>query len=337
MKKIFIILFLVAFAGIGLAYYCLFQENVIDTSQNVELKIRKGDTWQSVENQIINSGGILHKQWIFRTVKLLKYDKNIRSGRYVFNKEMSAVNFVRKLRSGHQDAVNLVINNINFPEDLASRISSKLDIDSTEWMTFIKNDSIAESFGFDIENFWAMFLSNSYQIYWNTDQEALAQRMKKEYDTFWNESKKEQAKKINLTPQQVVVLASIVQRETNFRPEYANVASVYLNRLKIGMPLQADPTVKFALNDIAIKRILKKDLEIDSPYNTYKYIGLPPGPICLPELDVVNGVLNATSSNYLYFCAVFGENRHVFTSSYTAHLKNARIYQNELNKQGVYR
>ena len=337
MKKLVLILFAIALLGLGAGYYVLFKQNILLANQEVEIKIRKNDTWEVFKNQIDTSPSLTHKKIIELAAKLLKYDQRLRSGRYVFNKETSAVDFIRKLRNGNQDAITLIINNINFPEDLAKRVADKTDIDSTEFIQLLKDDSTAQNYGYTVDNFWSMFLPNSYQIYWDTEIEAFLKRMKREHDTFWNDSRKAKAVQINLTPQQVFVLASIVQKETNFQAEYATVASVYLNRLRIGMPLQADPTVKFALNDMSIKRILNQDLKIDSPYNTYKYTGLPPGPIGLPELNVVDGVLNPISSNYLYFCAVYGENRHVFTSSYTQHLKNAKAYQNELNKHKVFR
>jgi UPF0755 protein len=241
------------------------------------------------------------------------------------------------LKNGQQDAVNFVINNITFPEQLASRVTQKLDIDSTEFLHYISQPEIAEKYGMNSTNFFGMFLCNTYEIYWNISLEKFVDKMHQEYQRFWTAERIQKATHIGLKPEEVIVLASIVQKETNFQPEYGTVASVYLNRIRLGMPLQADPTVKFALKDMSIKRILNKDLQTDSPYNTYKNIGLPPGPIGLPESNVINGVLNAPINNYLYFCAIFGSGKHTFSTSYSEHLINARAYQKALNEEKIYR
>lgn len=336
MKKIFFALIVALVFSGGMAF-AVFSLNLIKNESGVEVKIRKGDGWDVVKNQLSGNADVKFSSLINLTAKIFRYDQRIRSGRYVLAKGSSAVDIIRKLRSGNQDPVNFVINNITFPEQLASRAGQKLDIDSTEFLQFIESPENALKYGFNRDNFIAMFLCNSYQLYWDIGLEGFVDRMSQEYNRFWNEEKRQQANKIGLLPEEVIVLASIVQKETNYKPEYGTVASVYLNRLRTGMPLQADPTVKFALRDMSIKRILKKDLETDSPYNTYMYRGLPPGPIGLPESDVISGVLNAPSNNYLYFCAIFGSGKHAFSKTYSEHLEYARAYQKALNAQQIYR
>jgi UPF0755 protein len=174
-------------------------------------------------------------------------------------------------------------------------------------------------------------------MFWDTDIAGFLDRMHKESDRFWNEDKTNRARSLGLLPDEAIILASIVQKETNHRPEYSRVAGVYLNRINRGMPLQADPTVKFALGDMAIRRILKKDLSVDSPYNTYLNKGLPPGPICLPDINVIDAVLNAEKHSYLYFCATYGSGKHAFAVTYNDHLKNAAAYQRALNQEEIYR
>ncbi len=336
LKKVLLV-FAALIIGIVSVLHSFTKLNMIENEEGVELRIRKGDTFEDVKNQLLSDGQYKIPFYFETASKLLKYDKNIKSGRYLIPYKSSTVDIVRKLRSGNQDAVKIIIHNVTFPVQLASKVSMQLDIDSAQFVQFILDSVQASEYGFNTENFWSMYLSNSYQIYWDVGIEGFAQRMQQEYNRFWNEERKSKSEKIGLTPEEVIVLASIVQKETNHKPEYGTVASVYLNRLKKGMLLQADPTVKFALGDMSIKRILAKDLDVDSPYNTYKYAKLPPGPICLPELDVVESVLNAPSDNYLYFCAVYGTGKHAFARTYSEHLINARAYQRALNQEKIFR
>ncbi len=317
-------------------YLVVFQSAVKGNS-DVVIKIKNTDNWEQVEPKLLENKEIKYPRLLIFITKTLNHQKNIRSGRYVITNKYSTLDVVRKLKNGQQDAVNFVINNITFPEQLASRVTQKLDIDSTEFLHYISQPEIAEKYGMNSTNFFGMFLCNTYEIYWNISLEKFVDKMHQEYQRFWTAERIQKATHIGLKPEEVIVLASIVQKETNFQPEYGTVASVYLNRIRLGMPLQADPTVKFALKDMSIKRILNKDLHTDSPYNTYKNIGLPPGPIGLPESNVINGVLNAPINNYLYFCAIFGSGKHTFSTSYSEHLINARAYQKALNEEKIYR
>ncbi|MCO5232023.1 MAG: endolytic transglycosylase MltG [Chitinophagales bacterium] len=337
MKKIFYPLLLLILIGAICAYQLLFSSIFNQSDYQLEVKIRKGDTWKEVASQFKNDQHIKNFYLMELSAKLLGYDKKVKSGRYVILGDFSAFRTLRKLKSGNQDPVNFVINNITFPSQLAGRVAKKLDIDSTAFLDYIISAENASAFGFDKDNFWSMFLCNSYQLYWDVELDEFVNRMNKEFLRFWNDKRKQKAQNLGLTPEEVLVLASIVQKETNYKAEYGTVASVYLNRLRLNMPLQADPTVKFALNDMSIKRILHADLKIQSPYNTYMNTGLPPGPIGLPELNVVDAVLNAPSNKYLYFCAVFGSGKHVFSEKYSDHLVHARNYQRALNAEKILR
>jgi UPF0755 protein len=336
-KRILFFLFTIASLSVGTFYYLLALSPAIEGNASTEIKIRKSDTWTSVSQQLTSSNKIKHPFLLELAARVLKYDKLIKPGRYVLESGMSTLTIIRKLRSGNQTPVNLTLNNITFLHQLSGRVSRQLDIDSTELANTLVNDSIAFSFGFNKENFGVMFLCNTYSMFWNTDIEGFLKRMNTEYKRFWNEKRTEKANQLGLSPEEVIILASIVQKETNYAPEYSRVSGVYYNRLQKGMPLQADPTVKFALGDMAIRRILNKDLSFNSPYNTYMNKGLPPGPICLPEINVIDAVLNTEKHVYLYFCARYGTGQHAFAATYNEHLANARAYQKALNADKIFR
>jgi len=242
------------------------------------------------------------------------------------------------LRSGKQTPVKVVVNNIRLKEELAGKVGSLLEVDSAGMMRLMNNSKFTLNYGFVPEAFPTLFLPNTYEFYWNTSGEEFVDKMAKEYKKFWTDERKTKAKKLGLEQSEVSILASIVEKESNFRSEHSTVAGVYLNRLRIGMPLQADPTLVFANRDFAAKRVLNKHKEIDSPYNTYRNKGLPPGPICIPDPRTIDAVLDAEKHTYIYFCAkADGSGRHAFASTYNEHLGNAREFQRMLNRQGVMR
>jgi UPF0755 protein len=237
---------------------------------------------------------------------------------------------VNILRAGLQEPVQLTFNNIRTKEELAAHVSSYIDVDSMSIIELF-NPEIVREYGFTPETFPAMFIPNTYEFYWTTTARQFADRMKQEFDRFWDTDRLTKAQSIGLTPVQVATLASIVQEETNVPAEKAKVAGVYINRLTRGMLLQADPTVKFAVGDVTIRRVLNKYLDTDSPYNTYRYPGLPPGPITFPEISSIDAVLNYEKHNYLYFCArpdLSGYNNYARTNA--EHDRNAALYHNAL-------
>ena len=215
---------------------------------------------------------------------------------------------------------------------MAGKVSQYLESDSLEFAAYLADTALFAKYGFSRETFTSMFIPNTYEFFWTTSPEKFTDRMKREYDDFWKGERDEKAKRMEMTRAEVVTLASIVDEETMYDDENERVAGVYINRLERGIPLQADPTLKFAMDDFTIKRILNEDKNIESPYNTYKYKGLPPGPISIPSVSAIDGVLNYENHNYIFFCAKADfSGHHAFARSLTEHNKNAREYQKALN------
>ncbi|MEN8124334.1 MAG: endolytic transglycosylase MltG [Bacteroidota bacterium] len=271
------------------------------------------------------------------------YPNKIRAGKYKILKGMSNESLVNYLRGGKPQTVNLTFNNQDTYQKLAGRIASQLEADSISVLQAIIDDQFLNNHNFNKTNAIAMYIPNSYEFYWNTTAEEFRDRMLSEYTKFWNQNRLTKAEKQNLTPLQVVTLASIVQKETSTIAERPKVAGLYLNRLHEFWPLQADPTIIYAIKqkygqDTEIKRVLKDDLTIDSPYNTYTNFGLPPGPIGMPDISSIEAVLNPLNHNYYYMCAsVENLGQHEFAKTLSQHNINARKYQNWINKQGINR
>ncbi len=265
-----------------------------------------------------------------------KYNNMVKPGRYNIPNGISNYDLIRLLRSGKQEPINVVINKLRTKQDFIKIISGNLEADSSSIAKLLNDNSFLQKYGADTNSALAIVIPDTYEFYWNTTAEKAYDRLASYYDKYWTEERKQKAFSKELTPMEVMILASIVEEETNKNDEKPQVASVYLNRLKYNMKLQADPTVKFALNDFAIKRILNIHLEQESPYNTYMYAGLPPGPIATPSKASINAVLNAPDTKYLYFCAKEDfSGYHNFAKSLTEHLKNARKYQKALNENGI--
>ncbi len=261
-------------------------------------------------------------------------EKNFKPGRYILTPDKSNKDLARMLRMGWETPMMLTMSgNIRGLEKLSGILGKRLAADSASFMEHFAKEATWEENGFKKETFMAVFLPNTYEVYWTITPQKFVERMKKEYDKFWNQERLDKAKAIGLTPVEVSILASIVCEETNHTPEMPRVAGVYMNRLKKGMKLDADPTVKFALNDPSIKRILFRHLKVDSPYNTYLYAGLPPGPITIPSIKGIDAVLDYEHHNYLYFCANANmDGTHKFARTLTEHNRNAREYQRALNR-----
>ncbi|MCL3779292.1 endolytic transglycosylase MltG [Prolixibacteraceae bacterium JC049] len=330
-----------AFALIGSGYWAftimgyIFDENVKKAGG---IYVTEKSTVESVQKQLVKKG-IINEFKAFKWVaKKKKYNDAIKPGYYFFKKGLNTNQIVNKLRSGDQNAIKLTFNNVRFKEDLAGKLAKQIQADSTSLLNALTNSQWMDDFGFRKETYSAMFVPNTYQVYWTIKPEKLIARMHEEYNRFWTESRKRKAEALGMSPVEVSVLASIVQEETVKADEKKKVAGVYVNRLKKGMLLQADPTVKFALGDFSIKRILNKHLKLESPYNTYKYKGLPPGPINYPEISSIDAVLNYEQHRYLYFCAKEDfSGYHNFAKTLRAHNKNARKYQRALNKNKIFK
>lgn len=329
-----------AFALIGAGYWAftimgyIFDENV---NREGGIYITGKSTVESIENKLIKSKIIKEPKAFKWVAQKKKYKASIKPGFYFFKKGMNTNQIVNKLRSGDQTAIKLTFNNVRFKEDLAGKLAKQLQADSVTILKALANKQLMDSFGFKPETYNAMFIPNTYEVYWTIKPEKLIARMHGEYNKFWTEARKRKAETLGLSTIEVSTLASIVQEETVKADEKSKVAGVYVNRLKRRMLLQADPTVKFALGDFSVKRILKKHLKLDSPYNTYKYKGLPPGPINFAEISSIDAVLNYQQHKYLYFCAKEDfSGYHNFAKTLRAHNKNARKYQRALNKNRIY-
>lgn len=259
-----------------------------------------------------------------KVAKRASLEESFKPGRYILTPDKSNKDLVRMLKMGWESPMMLTLSgNIRGMEKLSGILGRKLAADSVSFMEYFSKAEVG---------MW-MILPNTYEVYWTISPEKFVERMEREYDKFWNEERKAKAENIGLTPVEVSILASIVCEETNYVPEMPKVAGVYMNRLKRGMKLDADPTVKFALNDPSIRRILFRHLEVDSPYNTYKYAGLPPGPITIPSIKGLEAVLNYEHHNYLYFCANSNmDGTHKFARTLSGHNRNAREYQAALNR-----
>ena len=262
-------------------------------------------------------------------------DSSINPGRYQLKAGTSYASLINVLKSGRQTPVRVTFNNLRTPERLAGVLARKLEPDSLTWIKALTSDSLAKPYGLTSQTLFTLFIPNTYEFYWNTTPEAFLQRMKKESDRFWA-SRESKLARCGLSREEIYTLASIVYEETKRVAEMPRVAGVYLNRLRIGMALQADPTVKYAVKDFTLRRILHSHLEVDSPYNTYKYPGLPPGPICMPSIDAIDAVLDYEDHDYLYFCAKDDlSGAHVFARTLDEHNRNARAYARALNRRGI--
>jgi UPF0755 protein len=269
--------------------------------------------------------------------KILGYQEAVKPGLYQIEPKMSNLQLVRMLRSGQQTPVRVTFNTVRTQEDLAEKISANLEVSKEQFLELLQDSVYIRKFGFEEETIMSVFIPNTYEFWWDTSAEELFERMHKEYQIFWTDARKQKAQDLGLSQQEVSTLASIVQAESQKSDERPKIAGVYLNRLRIGMPLQADPTLVFAAGDFSIKRLTAKQMAIDSPYNTYKYAGLPPGPINLPDINSLDAVLNYEKHSYLYFCAKEDfSGYHSFAVGYDEHLSNARRYQRALNAANIY-
>ncbi len=270
------------------------------------------------------------------------YPENVKSGRFLLKKDMNNIDLVRAMRSNVP--VKLAFNNQERLENFAGRVGSEIEADSLSLMKAIKDSTFMAANGFNEDNVFAMFIPNTYEVYWNTSAEKFRDKMIKEYHNFWTDKRIAEAKEQGLTPVQATILASIVHKESVKKDERPRIAGVYLNRLRLAMPLQADPTVIYALKlrdnnfDQVIKKVFYNDLVMKSPYNTYVNIGLPPGPIAMPDITALEAVLNPEKNDYIYFCASverFGY--HEFAATLAEHNVNAKKYSDWIASQGVTR
>ena len=340
-KKIGFGLLALLVAGVLVTAYVFYEKIFIPNlrlsqSESPYLFIPTGSTFEDVI-QILDHRKLLEDEKSFRWMAAqMKYTAAVKPGKYLLKPGMNNKDLVALLRSGKQVPVKVTFNNIRLKEELAARVSEQMEAPAQSILNLLNDEDYVSQFGFNPENALCMFIPNTYEFYWNTSADQFLQRMKKEYYKFWSGSRNSKAKAIEFTPVQVSILASIVQKETNVNDEKMIIAGVYINRMKKGWKLEADPTLVYALGDFTVNRVLTAFKQIISPYNTYMFEGLPPGPICLPDITSLDAVLNYTHHNYMYFCAKEDfSGRHSFAVTYVQHLANARRFQKALDRRGI--
>jgi UPF0755 protein len=327
---LFLIGSLVGFFGV---YHVMFAPNV---QKDGFLYIPTGSGFQQVQDSLKEHDFLKNSTTFNFWQRQKSYQNHVKPGRYELRKGMTNRQLVNILRSGRQTPVNVTFNNIRTLNQLAQRVSTQIEADSASLMNAILDPEFLKKSGVSRYEVKAIFIPNTYELWWTTSATQFAERMRIEHDKFWSDERRSKAKARNLTPIQVSILASIVQEESKKNDEKPLVASVYLNRLRIGMPLQADPTVKYGIGDFEMRRILHVHLKHDSPFNTYRNKGLPPGPICFPSIISLDAVLNAPKTDYLFFCARPDfSGYHAFARTHAEHVQNAKRYHEFLNKNRI--
>lgn len=308
------------------------------SDKDATLLIRKGSSIEAIKDSLAKNTS---DQFADKVVELLNYthaDLSKRQGAFKIKKDESAFSVARHLRSGAANEVKVTINNLRTKEDLAARLAKTLMRPKEEFLAAFNDKELCQSMGMTTDNVTGLFMADTYQFLWDVEPAKLMQHMKKFSDQFWNDERKAKAEKLGLSPNEVITLASIVEGETNKADEKGMVARLYMNRLKQHMKLQADPTVKFALKNFALRRITFEDCSVQSPWNTYYVFGLPPGPICLPEKSSIDAVLNAPQHNYIYMCAKEDfSGYHNFAETYAQHEAYAAKYHQALREKGIRR
>lgn len=339
MKKVVLIVSILLLLGgiiAGTGYYFVFYPNTRVADDGI-IYVKRGATVDSVFDVLQSRGYIKNIYTLRKVADMKKYSLGLKNGRYKIPDGLNNNQLINFLRSGKQEAVKFTFNNIRTMDDFASGVSAQLDITPDEIVALADSNGFVHELGFTKENFIGMFIPNTYEIYWNIPARDFIGKMNREYKKFWNEERREKAEEASLSPMDVTILASIIEEETVQADEYPVIAGVYINRLHQNIPLSACPTLKFAWGDFTLKRILNKHLEIDSPYNTYKYTGLPPGPVRMPSVNVIDAVLNYQKHDYLFFCAKSDfSGRHNFSKTLRQHNEYAKQYHAELNKRKIY-
>ncbi len=331
MKRILVIIFFLLLAAGLYSLYAVFGPTV-SSPEGKYLYVKTGSDYETVRKSLTDQN-ILSGTFFFNLVaKQVKYDKNVKPGRYEITKGMSLVNLVRMLKAGRQSAVRLVINKLRTKEDLAGKIGQQFEVDSTEVIHFLTNNDSLRKYNVDTNTMMTLIIPNSYLFWWNSSLKNIVARFADQKTKFWEGKRSRKAAALNLTPEEVYAMASIVEEETNKQDDKGLIASVYMNRIKKGMKLEADPTVKYAMRNFGLKRILYGHLQYPSLYNTYQQTGLPPGPICTASISTIDAVLDAPQTDYIFFVAKPDFNGYSnFASTYQQHLVFAKAYQKALD------
>lgn len=318
-------------------YEKAFAPNVPANLENQYIKIPTNSSYEEVLALLRNGGFIIDENSFEIIAKRMNYKRTtMRSGHFKIEPNWSNYKLIGHLRGGAQTPVKVILNNERLLEDVAGKVAGFIEPDSASLLAYFKDSKFLKESGYTEETLMTTFIPNTYELYWNSSPEKFMARMIKEHDKFWaKNTRKAKAKALDLSPKEVYTLASIVERETLLKSEKPRMAGVYHNRLKIGMPLQADPTSVFARRDFDTPRVTDYHTKFDSPYNTYMYAGLPPGPISMASISSIDGVLNREEHKYLYFCALGdGSGQHAFAKTLSQHNQNARNYRANLHKRG---
>lgn len=320
---------------LGIAGYWLFLSSFSSAKEEIMVRVDRDDNCDSIQAKLERVAS--PRQMLgFRILSSVVGMKKVRPGCYIAGGGISTLALFRNIRGGRQTPVKLTIPNVRTLGDLAARLSLQLELDSAQLASAFSDEALCQELGYDTTTIGCMFIPNTYEVFWNISAKDLMARLHKESNAFWTSKRKAEAKAAGLTPNEVIIMASIVDQETANSEEKPMVAGMYLNRLHQGMKLQADPTVKFALKQFALKRILHEHLSVDSPYNTYRHEGLPPGPIAIPALSSIEAVLHFAHHDYIYMCAKEDfSGTHNFAKTYEEHLANARKYAEALNERGI--
>jgi UPF0755 protein len=337
-KKIiiaFVALVMVLGLIVGIDYYIKIFGKQVRVEGKQYLYIPTGSTREDVIAAIKREHLVRNTETFAWLADRMNYTK-VKPGKYRLKNGMSNLDLVRMLRAGDQEPVKIQFQNYRIKTDFAAYLDEALELDAATLLSSLDSIDMLREVGLDEESSFALFIPNTYEFYWNTDAVKFIEKMKTEYQTFWNESRRAKAKKIGLSPAEVSILASIVDQEALLNSEMPRIAGVYMNRLQKDMKLEADPTVVFAIGNFEIKRVLNRMLNYDSPYNTYRYKGLPPGPICMPSVAAIDAVLNYEQHQYIYFCAKEDfSGYHNFARTLQEHEQNAKKFQRALSKKGI--
>lgn len=320
-----------------LLYRAILKPNTwVKDEGTIHIHIPTGADYNDLKTILFENGIVINRRSFHWLAERKNLPAHVYPGRYLIRHGMSNDDLINLLRSGEQTPVNVIFNNIRTPEEFAQTISRQIEADSASIISLMKDSAFTSELGFDPSTITAMLIPNTYEVYWNVSADNFIKRMAAEHKRFWNGERKRKAEELGLIPLEVTILASIVEKETIKEDEKTAISGVYLNRLKHNWRLQADPTLVYAWGDFGMKRVLNIHKKIDSPYNTYKYAGLPPGPICVPSISSLEAVLNAEDHDYFFFCAKDDfSGYHEFAKTQAQHTINANRYRRALDERNI--
>lgn len=336
LRKVFLIIGLTGLAIAAFFYWVLFSSNTGDFHEKAFLYIPTGATYARVLDSLQQNHILRDIKSFDRLARRLNYPDRVKPGKYQVKEGMGNFTIIQLLKGGKQVPVRLVLNKMRTPDEIIRKICSQLEADSNDMKQLFRDTAFLSQYHIDSNQVQVILLPDTYQFFWNTNARKAIEKIAKNHAKFWTAERRQKADQLGLSIPEVVTLASIIEEETNKEDDKPRIASTYLNRLKLHMPLQADPTLKYALRDFSLRRILQGHTQVNSPYNTYRNAGLPPGPICTPNLSTVDATLDAPATDYLYFCAREDFSGYSnFAATYAEHQVNARKYQDALNQRGI--